>query len=197
MMSARLLMNSFSHGDNNNLSISDTAPSGPASRNIPPHVATISIGFATWSTAPDLVLPDSANYDDNNNWSDGTTPGGSDTAFFGTSSITNILLPASLITLVGSWVFNAGASSYTFVLPNISGLSVFNFTGAGITIDGGSATIYNSYFLQFENNSTADGATLVNEAVNNSRKVAPFITFYDSSSAANAAITNYGVSHIS
>jgi hypothetical protein len=140
------------------LSISDTAPSGLASINIPPHVATISVGFATWSKAPDFVsgFPGSANYDDNNNWSDGVTPGGSDTAFFGPTSLANIMFPVSFV-FVGSWVFNSDASAYSFEIVEL------DFLGAGITVNGGSVTLDNFCLLAFSNKSTAGSATIIDE----------------------------------
>jgi hypothetical protein len=44
-------------------------------------------------------------------------------------------------TEIGGWTFNAGASNYTFNIP-ASGAFV-QFLGAGIVINGGSATITN------------------------------------------------------
>ena len=64
-----------------------------------------------------------------------TVPTG--TAFFGTSNTTALTFSAN--TTVGGWTFNAGAPAYTFT--NNQSL---NFNGAGIVINGGSATITNN-----------------------------------------------------
>ena len=127
---------------------------------------------STW-----LANPATNNYLNNANWSAGL-PGGGDTAFFDTSTQTALVANIAGFD-VGGWTFNPGASNYTI---DIAG-SVLNFVGTGIVINGGSlvidssddarlsflnsssagsATIFNSYFLHFEGNSTADNATIIN-----------------------------------
>ncbi|WP_245331946.1 hypothetical protein [Bradyrhizobium sp. NAS80.1] len=61
---------------------------------------------ATW-----LANPGSADFNAAANWSPATVPTG--TAFFGTSSTTNLSFSA-FNTTIGGWTFNAGASDYTF-----------------------------------------------------------------------------------
>src|SRR2546429_410205 len=87
---------------------------------------------ATW-----LLNPGSGNFSTAANWTPATVPKG--TAFFGTSNTTNLSFTPST-TNVGGFTFNAGASNYTFV----SDFTLINFNGAGIVINGGSATINNN-----------------------------------------------------
>jgi hypothetical protein len=108
------------------------------------------------------------------NWTPATVPTG--TAFFGTSNTTNLSFTPST-TNVGGFIFNAGASNYTFV----SGFTLINFNGAGIVINGGSATIKNNFFLNFNSGSTAGSATINNNGN---------LTFNNSSTAGGATITN-------
>src|SRR5215831_13203451 len=82
---------------------------------------------ATWSTAPG-----SSNFNTDANWTPATVPTG--TAFFGASNTTALSFSAN--TTVGGWTFNAGAPAYTFTTSNL-----LDFNGAGIVINGGSATI--------------------------------------------------------
>src|SRR5262245_355891 len=106
---------------------------------------------ATW-----LQNPGSGDYNTAANWSPASVPTG--TAFFGTSAITALSISApARNTTVGGWTFNAGASNYTFTVDN-SG-QVLVFTGAGIVINGGSATITDNFALQFLGSSTAGSAT--------------------------------------
>ncbi|MPZ39724.1 MAG: AAA family ATPase [Rhizobiales bacterium] len=76
------------------------------------------------------------------------------TAFFGQSNTTNLSL--SSFTTIGGWTFNAGASDYT-----LTNAQVLGFTGAGIVINGGSATITNNAggFLGWFTTSTAGRTT--------------------------------------
>ena len=64
----------------------------------------------------------------------------SGTAFFDTSSITSLSFSPT-ITTVGGWTFNAGASAYSFTNP--ANLNLW-FNGAGIVVNGGSATLTNN-----------------------------------------------------
>ena len=67
------------------------------------------------------------------------------TAFFDTSATTSLSIGTAT---VGGWTFNAGASNYDFTNSGI-----FEFSGAGIAVNGGSATITNNNGLNFYNTS--------------------------------------------
>ena len=123
---------------------------------------------ATW-----LANPGSGDFYDANNWSPGSVPTG--TASFGASNTTTLTLGAA--GSFGGWTFDAGASTYTF---NVTSPQQY-FTGAGITINGGSATITNSATVGFFNTSTAASATITNNKG---------LDFYDTSTAGSANITN-------
>jgi autotransporter-associated beta strand protein len=145
---------------------------------------------ATWRTSPISVL-----YGDGSNWNTGSVPSG--TAYFGTSNLTYVSIGSNAT--VGGWTFNAGASDY--LIHNEAG-SALTFTGAGITVNGGSlylttatgstttfqnsssagtATSNNQGLMVFANSSTAGNATLGNGST---------LSFRDTSTAGNAAITN-------
>lgn len=124
---------------------------------------------ATW-----LTNPGSGNFYDPVNWNPVSLPTG--TATFGASSTTALTLGSS--GTFGGWTLNAGASNYTFT---ISALTSQDFTGTGITINGGGAGIVNFGSLSFTNASTADSASITNGSV---------LNFHDSSSAGSATITN-------
>jgi autotransporter-associated beta strand protein len=127
---------------------------------------------ATW-----LDNPGSSDFDTPTNWTPATVPTG--TAFFGTSTVTGLTFATS--TTIGGWTFNAGASNYTFSSPNYPESLIFN--GAGIVINGGSATITNNGVLEFLNASSAGSATIANTED---------LEFLNSSSAGSATITNGG-----
>ena len=122
---------------------------------------------ATW-----LQTPGSADFNTAANWSPATVPTG--TASFDTSSQTNVSFSAN--TTIGGWTFNPGASNYNFTNGQI-----LQFNGAGIVIDGGSATITNHNNLTFLGTSTAGSAAITN---NNA------LFFSGTSTAGNAAIAN-------
>jgi autotransporter-associated beta strand protein len=131
---------------------------------------------ATW-----LASPGSSDFNTSTNWSPATVPTG--TAFFGTSNTTGLTISAN--TTLGGFTFNAGASNYTFTNSNFS--NVLNFNGAGIVINGGSATINNNGAfgsLQFLNSSTAGAATINNGPSNAT------LAFKDTSTAGTATINN-------
>jgi autotransporter-associated beta strand protein len=75
-----------------------------------------------------------------------------------------------------------------------------SFTGAGITIDGGSATFTNAFIVNFDNASTAGTATINNNntlAFHNSATAGgstivnnDFLQFFDGTSAGSSALTN-------
>jgi outer membrane autotransporter protein len=124
---------------------------------------------ATW-----LANPGTADLNTGSNWDTGNVPTG--TAFFDTSATTALTFSAS--TAVGGWTFNAGASNYTFT---ISYPGTLQFVGAGIVVNGGSATIIANNILTFNNASTAGSAAITNTSS---------MLFYGSSTAASATITN-------
>jgi hypothetical protein len=99
---------------------------------------------ATW-----LASPGSGDYNTAANWNPAAVPTG--TASFGTSSVTSVSFSAD--TNFGGWTFNSGAPAYTFTNGQF-----LNFTGAGIVINGGSASITNNHDLDFNNGSTAGSA---------------------------------------
>jgi autotransporter-associated beta strand protein len=120
---------------------------------------------ANWS-------PGSGNFNNPSNWDTGLVPTG--TAFFGTASKTDLFFSAN--TLIGGWTFNAGADDYTFTNNR-----KLMFDGAGIVINGGSATITNKDTLRLGNSSSAGNATITNKGL---------LVFTDNSNAGTAAITN-------
>jgi uncharacterized protein with beta-barrel porin domain len=122
---------------------------------------------ATW-----LISPGSGDFNTATNWTPATVPTG--TAFFGFSNTTALSFSAN--TTVGGWTFNAGASAYSFTNGQ-----TLDFTGAGIAVNGGSASITNNLVLQFSNASTAGNATITNNNV---------LQFLDNSTAGGAVITN-------
>ncbi|WP_245452624.1 autotransporter outer membrane beta-barrel domain-containing protein [Bradyrhizobium sp. C9] len=168
---------------------------------------------ATWNLNPTESGPilGTADYSNVANWTPAIVPTG--TATFGVtnnSSLSFSLLGAT--TSVGGWTFNAGASAYTFTLGSVFFGQVLTFNGAGIVINGGSATINsitdhaaseihflnastagsatinNSGMLSFADSSSAGSATIVNAGFTGST-----IGFANTSTAGNAAITNNGI----
>ncbi|WP_245283919.1 autotransporter outer membrane beta-barrel domain-containing protein [Bradyrhizobium sp. Cp5.3] len=146
---------------------------------------------ATWNTAPG-----SAVYGTGANWIPTTVPTG--TAFFGSSSQTDIAINADVS--VGGWTFNAGAGNYQFTTAVVPSVDIA-FTGTGIVVNGGSVSLTNtSGNLNFQNNSSAGAATIINNwnlnFQNNSTAGSAAITnigvlsFFNNSTAGNAAITN-------
>ena len=114
-----------------------------------------------------------SNYSSGVNWTPAVVPTG--TATFGASANTGISIGNGVS--VGGWTFSSGASAYNFTI-DIPG--TVTFTGAGITVNGGSASITNNLILQFNNSSAAGAASITNNAS---------LWFYDSSSAGSANIT--------
>jgi uncharacterized protein with beta-barrel porin domain len=139
---------------------------------------------ATWLAAPTVTNPDANfNFNANANWTPATVPGSvtqTGTATFGASSGTNISFFSPASTL-GGFTFTAAASNYAF-----ANTTLLAFTGAGIVINGGSASFTNNTAngeLAFSNASTAGTATITN--TNGGR------TFFgDTSTAGSATITN-------
>ncbi len=156
-------------------------------------VMTFVPGMARAQNATWLLNPVSGDFNTGANWSPTTVPTG--TALFGASNTTALTFSAA--TTIGGWTFNAGASAYTF-----ANNQALEFNGAGIVINGGSASIANAggtiqFFntstagnvsinniigvVQFLNTSTAGNATIAN---------ASLLTFFNTSTGGNATITN-------
>jgi hypothetical protein len=116
-------------------------------------------GAAARATDYTWVGGTSSDYSTASNWSpSGGPPAAGDTAYFGTSATTSLSNsdPGSL----DGWTFKAGAPAYDFtVTKNIE------FDGAGIVINGGSATITNKAILNFAYSSTAGSATITNDII--------------------------------
>ena len=126
---------------------------------------------ATW-----LASPGSGDFNTGTNWNPAAVPTG--TAFFGTSGSTNLSISTDVT--VGGWTFNSGASAYNFSPDNLT------FTGAGIVINGGSATInISNGSLLFNSGSTAGNAFI------SITSFAP-LDFEDHSTAGSAVISNDG-----
>jgi outer membrane autotransporter protein len=136
---------------------------------------------AAWNNPATVAGPVAGTFDlnANANWTPATVPTG--TALFGVSSTPNISFSAS--TTIGGWTFNPGASNYTFT----NGHTLI-FNGAGIVINGGSATIINNDIVGFRGSSTAGSATITNNFL---------VTFTNSSTAGSATITNDNASTLS
>jgi autotransporter-associated beta strand protein len=132
---------------------------------------------ATWVLNPSVAGPAPTTFDfnANANWTPAAVPTG--TATFGVSNSPRVSF--STATTVGGWTFNAGASNYMF---NVS-RSDLQFTGAGIVINGGSASIINNRSLSFNNGSTAGSTAITNNAS---------LNFRNTSTAGTAAVTNNG-----
>jgi autotransporter-associated beta strand protein len=137
-------------------------------------VAALLPGAARAQNATWLASPGSVDFNTAANWNPAAVPTG--TACFGTSTTTG--LSFSTNTTIGGWTFNAGASNYTF-----TNVQTLGFIGAGIVINGGSATITNNNGLSFHNASSAGSAAITSSGV---------LDFFDSSTAGSAAITNNG-----
>jgi autotransporter-associated beta strand protein len=154
--------------------------------------ASASAQNATWVGG--TPAPANSDYFAPANWTPATVPTG--TATFNASANTNISFLG--FSNVGGWTFSPGASAYTVTIDFFGGQ--LNFTGIGITVNGGSANITNDFMLHFNNSSTAGNASITNnlslEFHNSSTAGAASITnhfsflFYDSSTAASASISN-------
>jgi autotransporter-associated beta strand protein len=140
---------------------------------------------ATWLASPTVPgpTPGSFDFNANANWATagGTTPTPAPgsatqtgTATFGSSTGTNISF--SSFAAVSGWTFNAGASAYSFTNNNS-----LIFNSAGIVVNGGSATLTNNGFIEFQNASSAGSATFTNNHL---------LRFHDFSTAGDATITN-------
>jgi len=143
---------------------------------------------ATW-----LGTPGTSVYNTGSNWSTGTVPTG--TASFGAS--TRSALTFSTNPTLGGWTFNADAVAYTVVNDWL-----LAFTGAGITVNGGSIVLTNNGETTFRNASSAGSATIggggslffqsTSTAANATINSTGSVSFSGSSSASNASITTSG-----
>jgi autotransporter-associated beta strand protein len=134
---------------------------------------------ATWLANPTVAGPTSGtfDFDANPNWSSGTVPTG--TASFGASAGNNLSFSSD--TIVGGFTFNSGASNYTF-----SNDKTLQFTGAGLIINGGSASFLNSGIIEFFNSSTAGSAAFTNAQTGS-------LNFHDTSTAGSSTIVSSGL----
>lgn len=132
----------------------------------------VSAQDATWVGGTPSAA--SSDYFVSSNWTPATVPTG--TATFGASANTNISFGST--STVGGWTFSPGASAYTITVGGA--LGELDFTGAGITINGGSANIINNFFTQFHNSSSAGAASITNNFA---------LYFWDTSNAGSANIT--------
>jgi autotransporter-associated beta strand protein len=143
---------------------------------------------ATW-----LASPGSSDFNTAANWSPAAVPTG--TASFGFSNTTALSFSADAS--IGGFTLNPGASAYNFTVG--AGRTV-SFTGAGISVNGGSATFTNAFIVNFDNASTAGTATINNNntlAFHNSATAGgstivnnDFLQFFDGTSAGSSALTN-------
>src|SRR5688572_12481280 len=99
---------------------------------------------ADWS-----ATPGDGDFNNDANWVGGVEPDG--VASFGASTNTN--LSFSTNTTIGGITINSG--TYTF-----GNGQELDFSGAGITISGGSAAITNNHILGFNNAATAGSSTI-------------------------------------
>ena len=125
---------------------------------------------ATWRP-----MPASGDFNAAANWDPIGVPNG--TAFFGPSNITALTFSA-LNTTIGGWGFIAGAPAYAF-----TNNETLQFNGAGVVINGGSASINNNLFLNFFGTGTAGSATINNSGT---------VSFFGDTNAGNASIINNG-----
>ena len=143
---------------------------------------------ATW-----LLNPGSNDFNAAANWSPTTVPTQTDTAFFGVSNTTDRYFSKLGNTITGGWTFNAGASNYALHI----GDQTVSFDGAGIVINGGSATLHKygaNGSLIFNNSSSAGSATINNDfgnlRFNNTSSAGSATTINNTVFGFNAGITN-------
>ena len=151
---------------------------------------------ATWLANPVFfATPGLGDFNDPTSWSTGTVPTG--TAFFNTSTGTNLVVTEPSGTTVGGMTFNAGASNYTLtsflrLCPHIHRNRHHHQRRQPVNRHGrivlknsssaGSASITNGNALTFLNTSTAGNATITNDGID--------FAFSDHSTAGSANITN-------
>lgn len=156
-------------------------------------VATLAPPAAWAQNATWLVSPGSNAFATATNWSPNVVPLG--TATFGVSNTTTIDLSGGQE--IGSMVFNAGASAYTFssanfslsgagIVNNSSQTQTINIAGGVLALNNsatlGNVTIVSANSIDFNDSSSAGRAIITNNGGN--------ISFDDNTTAGNAAITN-------
>jgi autotransporter-associated beta strand protein len=147
---------------------------------------------ATWLASPTVtVSPGVFDFNANANWTPATAPGSmtfTGTATFGATNGPNISFSAGTTTLDG-FTFTAAASNYAFTLDTTTNILVFN--GAGIIINGGSAsfTTTRGASVTFNGSSNAGSATFANNG-NDGIAIDSSTVFNGTSTAGNATITN-------
>jgi hypothetical protein len=147
--------------------------------------AAVALLAARTAQAQDATWVGTTNsYTTPTNWSTNSVPTG--TAFFGGSGNSSVSI-TTFDGTVGGWTFNSNAQNYSF---SNESLSRFSFNGAGIIVNGGSATITNTATLLFGSASSAGSATITNSP--DSPSVGGNLSFRDASTPGNAAIINNG-----
>lgn len=132
---------------------------------------------ATW-----LFSPATSDFNTGTNWDTGLVP--TNVAVFDASNRSGLTFSAN--TTIGGWTFNVGAEDYVFL---VGAFRTLTFDGAGIIVNGGSATISNEGgTVNFTLTSKAGSAT-----INNGAGSLSILNFTDFSSAENATITNGSV----
>ena len=102
-------------------------------------------------------------YGDPINWTN-NVPDLASAAFFGSSTITDILDNSGTALNVGEWVFNAGAPNYNFTIRSDGAfITTLTFSGGGIMLNGDSVsiTVTPTSGLAFINTSSASSANIV------------------------------------
>jgi autotransporter-associated beta strand protein len=148
---------------------------------------------STW-----LFLHQNAPFDDytySYNWNTSNTPAENDTAFFGKSEVTSIIIPYPGAS-IGEWFFGTTASQYNFSMEGAE--TGLGFLGGGIVINGGSCNIDVTAFnhLSFLNASTAGSASIKIESYNGLPSLfnlPGFLDFTDLSTAGSTNIVNIGI----
>jgi autotransporter-associated beta strand protein len=133
---------------------------------------------AAWLPTPTVAgsIAGTFDFDAAANWGPASVPAG--VATFGLSSGSSISFSAD--STFGAWTFNPGASSYTFANNR-----TLQFTGSGITVNGGAIQVVNSGTIEFFNAASAGTAGFSNTLAT--------LNFHGSSTAGNANIVSSGV----
>jgi autotransporter-associated beta strand protein len=121
-------------------------------------------------------------YGDPINWIN-NVPDFTSAAFFGSSTITNILDNSGTALNVGEWVFYAGAPNYNFTIRSDGiFITTLTFVGGGIMLNGGSVsiTVTPTSGLAFINTSSASSANIVDNGT---------VTLSDFSTLGSASVT--------
>ena len=155
-----------------------------------PAFALNPITSATW-----LQSPGSNDWNTGANWTSNTVP--TDTASFGTSTVTTVTLSSS--TSINAIVFNAGASAFTISVTPAGSLSI---NGAGLTNNSGVAQNFivtrNSSgglgYLEFNGSASAGGANTIYtlNAPTVAGNYGGSITFAGGATAGSAVFINNG-----